>query len=167
MKKHSKKIPIVAFVGKSNSGKTTLLKKLIRILTDRGYRVGAIKHTHHRFEMDKRGKDSYELKASGAEAVCIFSPTQLGLVRDLATEPSLAAVAQSYFSEVDLILSEGFKHYSVPHIIVARGRDPLVRVSKPIAIVSEKKRAIYRKARHFIPSDVIAIADFLEEQFLA
>jgi GTPase SAR1 family protein len=66
-------VKAVAFVAKSGSGKTTLLEKVIARLKDRGYRVGAIKHDAHRFDIDRPGKDSYRLTAAGADTMVISS----------------------------------------------------------------------------------------------
>ena len=59
--------PIISIVGNSNSGKTTLIEKLIPELKKRGYRVGVIKHAHHGFNIDKKGKDSWRHKVEGAD----------------------------------------------------------------------------------------------------
>ena len=58
--------PVVGFAAYSGAGKTTLLKKLLPLLTARGIRVGMIKHAHHSFDIDRPGKDSYELRQAGA-----------------------------------------------------------------------------------------------------
>jgi len=73
-------VKALAFVAKSGSGKTTLLEKVISRLKDRGYRVGAIKHDAHRFDIDRPGKDSYRLTAAGADTMVISSPEKLALV---------------------------------------------------------------------------------------
>ena len=162
-------VPIVAFVGSSGSGKTTLLKELIQILKMRGYRVGAIKHTHHEFEIDKPGKDSYEMKTAGAESVCILSSTKLGLVRDLTKEFSLEEITEKFFSEVDIVLAEGFKEYSVPQVAVVRRENPAPNAAQLIAVVSEIERTrlkIDREIALFGFAEVDGLAEFLEKKFL-
>ncbi|MFA7176706.1 MAG: molybdopterin-guanine dinucleotide biosynthesis protein B, partial [Smithellaceae bacterium] len=72
-------IPIVSIVGKSNSGKTTLLEKIIADLTHRGYRIATIKHNRHGFDIDHEGKDSYRHKKAGAHTTVVSSPHQLAL----------------------------------------------------------------------------------------
>ncbi len=74
--------PIISVVGKSESGKTTLIEKLIPELKNRGYRIGTIKHAHHNFDMDKEGKDSWRHKAAGSETVVIVSPGKISIVKD-------------------------------------------------------------------------------------
>ena len=73
-------IPIVSIVGKSNSGKTTLIEKLIAELAGRGWRVATIKHNRHGFDIDHEGKDSYRHKKAGAKMTVVSSPHQLALV---------------------------------------------------------------------------------------
>ena len=72
-------IPLLAFAAWSGTGKTTLLKKLIPALCARGIRPGLIKHTHHDMDVDKPGKDSYELRKAGAAQTHRCQPTAMGL----------------------------------------------------------------------------------------
>ena len=69
-------IPIVSIVGRSNTGKTTLIEKLIPELRRRGYRVATIKHNIHGFDIDHEGKDSWRHKKAGARLTVIASPQQ-------------------------------------------------------------------------------------------
>jgi len=113
-------IPIVSIVGKSDSGKTTLLEKLVRELTSRGYRVATIKHDAHSFEIDHPGKDSWRHKQSGAVMTIISSPTKVAVVSDTAYDHSLAEIREKFVQGVDLIISEGYKRESHPKIEVFR-----------------------------------------------
>ena len=79
------KIPVLCFVGRSNTGKTTLIEKLIPLLKSRGIRVATIKHHNHDFEIDQEGKDTYRHKKAGAHLSMIVSPKKLALVEDLRT----------------------------------------------------------------------------------
>jgi molybdopterin-guanine dinucleotide biosynthesis adapter protein len=110
----------VSFVAKSGTGKTTLLEKVIAELKGRGYRVGVIKHDAHRFDIDHPGKDSYRLTAAGADTMLISSPEKLALVRKHAESPPIEELIATYFSDVDLILTEGFKKSGLPKIEVHR-----------------------------------------------
>ncbi|MGD8366377.1 MAG: molybdopterin-guanine dinucleotide biosynthesis protein B [Desulfobacterales bacterium] len=111
-------VPIVSFVGKSNSGKTTVIEKLLPVLKAGGYRIAVIKHAAHGFEIDRRGKDSFRHKTAGADAVLVASPTRMALVKD---DP-YAGLARllSYLSDMDLIITEGFKSENYPKIEVLR-----------------------------------------------
>ena len=66
--------PVIGFAAYSGTGKTTLLTRLLPLLSGQGLRVGMIKHSHHDFEIDKPGKDSYRLREAGAQQVLIASP---------------------------------------------------------------------------------------------
>ncbi len=101
-------IPLIAIVGKSDAGKTTLLEKLIRELKRRGYRVATIKHDAHHFEIDHPGKDSYRHFHAGADWTLIGSPDQLAVVRRLQREFTLDELA-AQIDGVDVILTEGYK----------------------------------------------------------
>lgn len=110
----------LSFVAKSGTGKTTLLENVIAELKQRGYRVGVIKHDAHRFEIDHPGKDSYRLTAAGADTMLIASPEKMALVKKHAEPPSVTELIATYFSDVDLILTEGFKKSGLPKIEVHR-----------------------------------------------
>ncbi len=112
--------PLITIVGLSNSGKTTLVEKLIPELKRRGYRVGTIKHTHHGFSMDQKGKDTYRHRAAGADAVLAASPGQIALVKSMP-EVILDSLLP-YFQDMDIVLVEGFKQEKKPKIEVFRSQ---------------------------------------------
>ena len=97
---------------------------MIPILRKKGLRVGIIKHAHHQFEIDHPGKDSYELRKSGAEEILISSSKRWALVHesnDNQKEPSLEKLLKKLsLNELDLILVEGFKHEPLPKIELNR-----------------------------------------------
>src|SRR4030066_1340246 len=102
-------IPIISIVGKSASGKPTLIEKLVPELVRRGCRVATVKHDVHGFGVDREGKDSWRHKKAGAHTVVISSPTKLALIRDVDHDATLAELRDKYIRDVDLLLSEGFK----------------------------------------------------------
>lgn len=110
----------LSFVAKSGTGKTTLLEKVIAELKLRGYRVGVIKHDAHRFEIDHPGKDSHRLTAAGADTMLISSPEKLALVKQHTGSPPVEELIATYFGDVDLVLTEGFKRSGLPKIEVHR-----------------------------------------------
>lgn len=110
----------VSFVAKSGTGKTTLLEKVIAELKLRGYRVGVVKHDAHRFNIDQPGKDSYRLTQAGADTMLITSPEKLAIIKQHTESPSIEELITTYFSDVDLILTEGFKKSGLPKIEVHR-----------------------------------------------
>ena len=124
-------LPIVGFAAFSGTGKTTLLKELLPLLRARGLRVGVVKHAHHSFDVDHPGKDSYELRKSGAAQMLIASRTRWALVVELARErePRLDEVLLELDqAALDLILVEGFKDEHFPKIELHRSglRRPLL-----------------------------------------
>ena len=115
-----RRVAAVSFVAKSGTGKTTLIEKVIAILKERGWLVGAIKHDAHRFDIDHPGKDSYRLTAAGADTMLISSPEKLALVKKHTSPPSIEELISTYFSDVDIVLTEGFKKSSIPKIELHR-----------------------------------------------
>lgn len=114
---------IILIVGKSNSGKTTLMEKLIRALSTRGFRVGSVKHTHDKkVDFDKKGKDSWRHKNAGAVASLIVTDTRVALVKD-DTRPAEEKIFH-YLGDMDLILAEGFKTFPLPKIEIFRKESP-------------------------------------------
>jgi len=113
-------VKVVSFVAKSGTGKTTLLEKVIACLKDRGYRVGVIKHDACRFDIDHPGKDSYRLTAAGADTMLITSPDKLALVKKYDESPPIEVLISTYFADVDIVLTEGFKQSSMPKIELHR-----------------------------------------------
>ncbi len=114
--------PVVSIVAKSGTGKTTLLVKLIAELKSRGYRVGVIKHNAHRFEIDHEGKDSWRLTQAGADTMLITSAEKIAMVKQNSAgeEPLLEEIVSTYCGDVDILLTEGFKHSTMPKIEVHR-----------------------------------------------
>ncbi|AFM62252.1 molybdopterin-guanine dinucleotide biosynthesis protein MobB [Enterobacter cloacae] len=115
--------PVLAIAAWSGTGKTTLLKKLIPALCARGIRPGLIKHTHHNMDVDKPGKDSYELRKAGAAQTMVASDQRWALMTETPDEASLDLaylVSRMDHSTLDLVLVEGFKHEAVAKILLFR-----------------------------------------------
>ncbi|MBW1960744.1 MAG: molybdopterin-guanine dinucleotide biosynthesis protein B [Deltaproteobacteria bacterium] len=110
--------PVISVVGKSGAGKTTLIEKLIPEIKKRGYRVGVIKHAHHGYSLDMKGKDSWRHREAGADAVMVAAPGTIAMVKD--TPSDSLYVLQAYFQDVDLVITEGYKKEDKPKIEVIR-----------------------------------------------
>jgi molybdopterin-guanine dinucleotide biosynthesis protein MobB len=157
-------IPAIAFVGRSKTGKTTLIEKIIGILTSQGIRVATIKH-HHKgdFDIDHVGKDTYRHKQAGAKMTMIVSPGKLAMVEDLDADPSLDDVLTRFVKDVDLVIIEGFKHQKGPKIEVFKSESGLspVALGDPdlIAIVADK--TVNLPIPVFFRDDVLSISDFI------
>ncbi|MDW8102021.1 MAG: molybdopterin-guanine dinucleotide biosynthesis protein B [Anaerolineae bacterium] len=158
--------PIISVVGRSNSGKTTLLEKLIAVLKKRGYRVGTIKHDTHGFDIDHPGKDSWRHAQAGSDVVVIASPNRLALIKRLESELTLDEVA-SYITDVDIILTEGYKRADKPKIEVHRkavGGDLLCSPQELLAVVTDEPLNV--PVPQFSFEETEALADLLEARVL-
>ena len=160
--------PIVSLVGRPDHGKTTLLEKLIPALNRRGYRIGTIKHHVHEFAMDKPGKDTWRHKKAGAHSVVLSSPTGLGLIRDVSGDTPVEELVDRYFSDVDLVIAEGYKRLALPKIEVFRNAladMPLQNRDETwIGMVTDLKQE--GDLPHFGLDDISGIVDFLITTFL-
>ena len=114
------KIPIISVAGISNSGKTTLIVKLIKELKVRGFRVATIKHSHHDFELDTEGKDSWKHTQAGADVVVVTSQNTMGIIRKSCKEISLTEIINTYLQDTDIVIIEGYKSEEIPKIEVFR-----------------------------------------------
>jgi molybdopterin-guanine dinucleotide biosynthesis protein MobB len=116
-------VPVLGFAAFSGTGKTTLLLKLIPLLKHNGLRVALIKHAHHDFDIDKPGKDSYELRKAGASQVLVASAQRMAYIResDRVGDPRLDDLIDTLdLQQVDLVLVEGFRHVPFPKIELHR-----------------------------------------------
>ena len=163
-------IPIVSIVGKSDSGKTTLIEKLVPALTGRGYRIATVKHDVHGFEVDREGKDSWRHKQAGAHTVVISSSNKVALIRDVEKDLTLEEIREKFVQDVDLILSEGYKKDVQPKIEIFRKeihKELLcTREDHLVAIVSNKAFDI-EGVPCFSLDDIDGLAGFVEKRFLA
>ena len=158
--------PIVSIVGKSESGKTTLLEKLIPELKSRGYRVATIKHAPHGGSFDEPHKDSWRHIQAGSEATAIGFPDKIVLVKPVAREYTLDEITRLLGDDYDIILAEGFKEGNAPKIEVHRKEagPPLKDIRKLVAIVTDE--TLETKVRQFSSGDVKGLADLLEKGFI-
>lgn len=115
-----KQPPAISFIARSGTGKTTLLTTVISELKARGYKVGAIKHDAHKFEIDHPGKDSHRFTEAGADSMLICSSSKLALVKQHQQSPEIEELIGDYFPDVDLVLVEGFKQSGLPKIELYR-----------------------------------------------
>jgi molybdopterin-guanine dinucleotide biosynthesis adapter protein len=161
---------VVSIVSKKNSGKTTLLEKLIPELRRRGYRVGTIKHDAHGFDIDREGKDSWRHKQAGAQTVVISSPHKLALIKDVARETRLDEIVAQFFGDMDIVLTEGYKAGGKPQIEIYR------REAHAAPLHTRQHRGTLVAVVSDTPVDLGvpridinaagAVADFIEERFL-
>lgn len=111
----------IGFIGYSNTGKTTLIEKLIPLFRARGLSVSAIKNAHHGFDMDRPGKDSYRYREAGAGQVLIATGERWALLTETPTQPALLESLLAELAPCDLVIIEGFKSEGqIPRIEVRR-----------------------------------------------
>lgn len=158
-------IPVIAIIGRSNSGKTTLVEKLIHIFAGRGMRVAVIKHMHHEFDFDIPGKDTYRHKKAGASTVISASPSRIGMIKDISRHYSVEDIISRYVSDTDLIIVEGFKGSRLPKIEVytrESGEPPLCALGDESIIAVATDDPVDAAIPHFRRDDADAIADFID-----
>jgi molybdopterin-guanine dinucleotide biosynthesis protein B len=161
--------PIFGVVGWKNSGKTTLMSRLIHELSQRGYEVSVIKHAHEKFEIDHPGRDSFKMREAGARQVMLSSPRRFAVMRELGDAPEMTfAELLPYAGPCDLILVEGYKREAYPKIEIRRegaaSREPLsATFPDVVAIASDRPEAEEGSLPTFSIDDIGRIVDFIIE----
>ena len=162
------RIPVVSIVGKSDSGKTTVMEGLIRELSARGYRVATVKHHIHEVDVDVPGKDSWRHQKAGSVASMISSPTQFSVVRRVEEESSLAQLVDAA-GDVDILLTEGFKRAGDVRIEVVRRARSDEMISEPdqlFAVVTDMPEVVPTNVPVFPLDAHSSVADMIEDSFL-
>jgi molybdopterin-guanine dinucleotide biosynthesis protein B len=162
-------IPIVSLVGKSNSGKTTLMEKMIEKLVERGYRVATIKHNLHGFDIDHEGKDSWRHKKAGARLTLLASPGKVAVMEDTGADLGIGELRDRYIHNVDIILTEGFKGNPYPKIEVFRSvlKRELLSSKDDNLIAVAGDEPVETDANLFDINDIEGIVDLVEDLFLS
>ena len=158
---------IVSIVGTSNSGKTTIILRLIVELKKRGYRIGTIKHTHQPVKFEPETKDSSRHKAAGADTVILAGGGRIVLTKECPTGAPEDLLA--YFTDVDIILTEGYKAGLHPKLEVHRketGNDPLFPNGEGGIFAFISNGAPHRVVPTFSFEEIQDITDLIEARFL-
>jgi molybdopterin-guanine dinucleotide biosynthesis protein B len=112
---------MISVVGKKGAGKTTLVVGLVREFARRGVRVGTIKHGHHPVIADQEGKDTWRhYHEAKAVKTVLESPGHRALFERTEEEIDPFALATRFFSDVDIVVVEGFKRFAIPKIEIYR-----------------------------------------------
>jgi len=160
--------PIISVVGKSDTGKTTLLEKLIPELKERGFKVATIKHNVHGFDIDTPGKDSWKHAQAGADAVVIASSDKIGIAKHTDRELTLDEITGQYLNDVDIVITEGFKQSDKPKIETHRAsvaNELLCSKEELIAVVTDTQLDVEGVPR-FSFSEAGKLAELIVKQFL-
>lgn len=156
---------IIGVAGFKNAGKTTLVERLVKHLTERGYRVSTVKHAHHSFDIDHEGRDSFRHRAAGASEVAVVSASRWAIIhesRDEA-EPSLEEIL-AMLAPCDLVIIEGYKRDSHDKIEVRNlvldhprlaGGDPTIVAIAATGPIADAPVPVFDR------DDVTALAQFI------
>ena len=158
---------IIGIIGWSGSGKTSLLSDLLPVLIAKGFTVSTMKHTHHDFDMDQPGKDSYRHREAGAQEVLLTSRKRWALLHELRDAPEYEMdelIAK--MAPVDILLIEGFKSHSYPKIEVNRpslGKKLLCRTDESVVALATDEGVDDVGVPLLDLNNIDAIADFIVE----
>ena len=154
---------ILSIIGKHDSGKTTLILKLLPQLKRRGYKVAVAKHCPCGFNLDREGKDSYRFSQAGGEGTFLSSQEQIALVRPREGLLNLKERLKNYFSDFDFVLLEGYNNEpGIKKIQIIRQGigDEDLALDEIIAYISDmplnKDKPVYK------PDDISGIISFIE-----
>lgn len=156
--------PVISIIGRSKSGKTSLIEKLVAELKLRGYCVATIKHAQ---EIDfKPSRDNWRHLKAGSTATIVVSPDEAVLVKPVMDGYALDDVARLLGEDYDIIITEGFKQANTPKIEARYGQDktPLRNIKKLVAVFGEESAE--DSVRQFSSQDVAKLADLLEDGFI-
>lgn len=156
---------VIGVAGFKNAGKTTLVERLVRELTRRGYRVSTVKHAHHSFDIDHEGRDSFRHRHAGASEVAVISGQRWAIIHELRqeAEPSFDAILAK-LGACDLVIVEGYKHGSHDKIEVRNlvldhpkleGQDPTIVAVAANGPVDDAQVPVFDR------DHVEALADFI------
>jgi molybdopterin-guanine dinucleotide biosynthesis protein B len=156
---------VIGVAGFKNAGKTTLVERLVRELTGRGYRVATVKHAHHSFDIDHAGRDSFRHRHAGAVEVAVISGQRWAIIHELRDEgePSFASILAK-LAPADLVIVEGYKHGSHDKIEVRNltldhpelaGHDPTIVAIAANGTVADAQVPVFDR------DHVRALADFI------
>ena len=120
---NSEEATIISIAGKQNAGKTTLIKDLIPKLKEHGYRVGTLKYNIRKFDIDHEGKDTYKYSSSGADSVAISTQSEFVVMKKTAKPLTLQEIIEAHFSDVDVVLVEGYREDGYPRIRIIDPQD--------------------------------------------
>lgn len=156
---------VFGVTGWKNSGKTTLVCRLVEEVASRGFSVSTIKHAHHSFEIDHEGRDSHKHRMAGASEVAISSANRWAIVHELRgkAEPSLEEML-TRLSPVDLVIIEGYKREPHPKIecrrIEARSQEEIFAEDGSVVALATDMQA-HAPIPVFEIDDINSIADFV------
>jgi molybdopterin-guanine dinucleotide biosynthesis protein B len=158
---------VIGVIGYSNTGKTTLIEKLIPLFAARGLRVSALKHAHHGFDVDRPGKDSYRYREAGAGQVLIATTQRWALLTETPNDSAPLEVLLAQLAPCDLVIVEGFRSEGhIPRIEVRRrtNTEPPLFPHDPNVIAVAADHAVDTELPVLDLNDAAKIAEFIAQQ---
>ena len=155
---------VLAVVGYSDSGKTKVASSLIKTLTEKGYRLAAVKHCPHGHEVDLADSDTDRLYKAGAVTVVASSPQRLTKFERVTADSALESIVSTIGDGIDLVIAEGFKSSTVPKVLVGNGASPTPIPDDLIAIVTDEPRTW--DIPTYSTDELHKLADQIRSQFL-
>ena len=158
---------IIGVVGWKNTGKTTLIEKMIHEFNNRNLTVSTIKHSHHKLSVDSQGTDSFRHFNAGAKETILGSEKKwVKFSRQISDpKPNLAFLIEQIIP-VDIVIVEGFKsssHKKVEVVDCMSERKPLYETDKTICgIIINKLKIQDAILPQFQRDNVQEICDFIE-----
>lgn len=159
---------VFGVVGWKNSGKTTLVTRLIEEFVRRGLKVSAIKHAHHGLSIDPNRCDTSRMRDAGASQIAVASKKRWALMHELRgeDEPGFGEML-SQLAPCDLVIVEGYKKEKIPKIEVRSSRsltqDPISDGNQYVVAIASDQGGDECLLPHFNVDDVPAIADFISQ----
>ena len=171
MLKNIKSPKVISFIAKSGTGKTTLIVKVIQILSERGYRVSSVKHTDHDFEADIQGKDSWRHKNAGAFSTMLISSGKMAFFSDIDSDFEITDIIPKYFNGSDIVIVEGFKDINIKKIeLLRKDKEPELKPrfknDHNLVLVCSDELLKDLKIPQININDSEKIADFIERNII-
>lgn len=156
---------LIGVAGFKNSGKTTLVEKLVRDLTSRGYRIATVKHAHHSFDIDHEGRDSFRHRKAGATEVAVVSRARWAIIHESRPEqePRLNDILAKLAS-CDLVIIEGYKrdfHDKIEVRNLDNGAPELAGDDKTVVAIAANGPVANAPVPVFDRDDVAALSTFI------
>ena len=152
--------PVIGVTGRSNSGKTTLLVKLVDELSSRGYRVATVKDSHKEPAFDAKNKDSWRHIDAGSVSTALLTQSEIIIIRKRTPNHTLEGIVAMLGDNCDLVLAEGFKYSGIPKIEVhRRGHELINDLNNRIALATDEP--LESVVPQFDINDPVSIADFI------
>jgi molybdopterin-guanine dinucleotide biosynthesis protein MobB len=154
---------IIAIVGKSKTGKTTLIEKLIAELKSRGFKIATVKHTFHKVDFDIPGTDTWRHMQAGSDAAVLSSDKSLMMIKKTENNKRVEDAIELLGNNYDIIIVEGFKESDLPKIEVHRKEKgaAILKLKNLLAVATDEK--LETGITQFPLSDPKKIADFIQQ----